>query len=170
MNIEIEKKQKRRISNSFFNTLATNKRYILIVIIEITLFFLYYYIVSPSNFSSFSDTLRYFISALGTLLAVVVPSNDPTFNYNHLLYYLQFYVCLSARRICLFAFWLIYWSITLFYHDDGTIRLTQHFVWSAAKYNLLQSTRSPSPHYNSIKISFSAKIYNTRWWHHLLLV
>lgn len=75
MNIKIEEKQKGRISNSFFNTLATNKRYILIVIIEITLFFLYYYIVSPSNFSSFSDTLRYFISALGTLLAVVVSFN-----------------------------------------------------------------------------------------------
>lgn len=73
MNIEIEKKH--RISNSFFNTLATNKRYILIVIIEVALFFLYYYIVSPSNFSSFSDTLRYFISALGTLLAVVVSFN-----------------------------------------------------------------------------------------------
>jgi flagellar motor component MotA len=75
MNIEIEKKQKRRISNSFFNALATSKRYILIVIIEVALFFLYYYIVSPSNFSSFSDTLRYFISALGTLLAVVVSFN-----------------------------------------------------------------------------------------------
>lgn len=63
------------IPNSIFNILATNKRYILIVILEVILFFVYYYIVSPSNFSSFSDTLRYFISALGTLLAVVVSFN-----------------------------------------------------------------------------------------------
>ncbi len=42
---------------------------------EVILFVLYFYIVSPSNFGSFSDTLRYYISALGTLLAVVVSFN-----------------------------------------------------------------------------------------------
>lgn len=39
------------------------------------LFIVYYYIVSPSNFNSFSTTLRYYISALGTLLEVVVSFN-----------------------------------------------------------------------------------------------
>lgn len=68
-------RQEGRISCPFFNMLATEKRYIFIVAIEVVLFFIYYYIVSPSNFSSFSDTLRYFISALGTLLAVVVSFN-----------------------------------------------------------------------------------------------
>lgn len=43
--------------------------------IEIMLFIVYYYIISPSNFGSFSTTLRYYISALGTLLAVVVSFN-----------------------------------------------------------------------------------------------
>lgn len=43
--------------------------------IEILYFIFSYYIVSPSNFNSFSDTLRYYISALGTLLAVVVSFN-----------------------------------------------------------------------------------------------
>ena len=39
------------------------------------LFAIFFYILSPSNFSSFSDTLRYFISGLSTLLAVVVSFN-----------------------------------------------------------------------------------------------
>ena len=69
------KSRKEDVINSFFNMLSTNKRYFFIAAIEATLFFVYYYIVSPSNFSSFSDTLRYFISALGTLLAVVVSFN-----------------------------------------------------------------------------------------------
>jgi hypothetical protein len=46
-----------------------------LLIIEIIYFCVSYYIVSPSNFNSFSDTLRYYISALGTLLAVVVSFN-----------------------------------------------------------------------------------------------
>jgi hypothetical protein len=69
------KSKKEDLINSFFNMLSTNKRYFFIAAIEATLFFIYYYIVSPSNFSSFSNTLRYFISALGTLLAVVVSFN-----------------------------------------------------------------------------------------------
>ena len=69
------KSRKEDVINSFFNMLSTNKRYFFIAAIEATLFFIYYYIVSPSNFSSFSNTLRYFISALGTLLAVVVSFN-----------------------------------------------------------------------------------------------
>lgn len=55
--------------------LTTGKRYTLVLAMEVLLFLIYYYILSPSNFSSFSDTLRYFISALGTLLAVVVSFN-----------------------------------------------------------------------------------------------
>jgi len=39
------------------------------------LFAIHYYILEPTNFSSFSDTLRYFISALATVLAVVVSFN-----------------------------------------------------------------------------------------------
>ena len=60
---------------SFFNLLSSAKRYAFVVAIEAALFFLYYYIVGPGNFDSFSDTLRYFISALATLLAVVVSFN-----------------------------------------------------------------------------------------------
>ncbi|WP_458745991.1 hypothetical protein [Candidatus Nitrosocosmicus sp. T] len=59
----------------FINYFITKKRYILLAIIEVFLFVAYFYIVSPSNFGSFSDTLRYYISALGTLLAVVVSFN-----------------------------------------------------------------------------------------------
>ncbi len=59
----------------FVNYFITKKRFILLAIMEVILFVLYFYIVSPSNFGSFSDTLRYYISALGTLLAVVVSFN-----------------------------------------------------------------------------------------------
>lgn len=59
----------------FINYFITTKRFILLSIIEVFLFVAYFYIVSPSNFGSFSDTLRYYISALGTLLAVVVSFN-----------------------------------------------------------------------------------------------
>jgi hypothetical protein len=62
--------------NKFFiNYFITKNRFILLAIIEVFLFIAYFYIVSPSNFGSFSDTLRYYISALGTLLAVVVSFN-----------------------------------------------------------------------------------------------
>ncbi|CAN5705584.1 hypothetical protein BH23THE1_BH23THE1_30520 [soil metagenome] len=59
----------------FIKYLIKGKRFILLAVIEIILFFLYFFIVSPSNFGSFSDTLRYYISALGTVLAVVVSFN-----------------------------------------------------------------------------------------------
>jgi len=59
----------------FINYFITKKRFILLAIIEAVLFALYFYIVSPSNFSSFSDIMRNYISALGTLLAVVVSFN-----------------------------------------------------------------------------------------------
>lgn len=59
----------------FIEFLITSKRFILLAVIEIFLFLSYFYIVSPSNFGSFSDSLRYYISALGTLLAVVVSFN-----------------------------------------------------------------------------------------------
>ena len=62
-------------SNLFFNLLVTRKKYFLLLIVEVLYFSISYYIVAPSNFSSFSDTLRYYISALGTLLAVVVSFN-----------------------------------------------------------------------------------------------
>jgi hypothetical protein len=66
---------KEKFSTLFFNLLVTRKKYLLLLIIEIIYFSISYYIVSPSNFNSFSDTLRYYISALGTLLAVVVSFN-----------------------------------------------------------------------------------------------
>lgn len=66
------------ISDYFLNVFVTKKRYVSLGIIEIFLFFIYYFIVSPSNFSSFSDTLRYYISILGTLLAIVVSFNTFT--------------------------------------------------------------------------------------------
>ncbi len=66
---------KEKFSPLFFNLLVTRKKYLLLLIIEIIYFSISYYIVSPSNFNSFSDTLRYYISALGTLLAVVVSFN-----------------------------------------------------------------------------------------------
>jgi len=47
------------------------------------LFAIYYHILEPANFSSFSDTLRYFISALATVLAVVVSFNTLALR-NHL--------------------------------------------------------------------------------------
>jgi hypothetical protein len=66
---------KEKFSTLFFDLLVTRKKYLLLLIIEIIYFGISYYIVSPSNFNSFSDTLRYYISALGTLLAVVVSFN-----------------------------------------------------------------------------------------------
>lgn len=66
---------KEKFTNFFFTLLVTRKKYILLLIIEILYFSVSYYIISPSNFGSFSDTLRYYISALGTLLAVVVSFN-----------------------------------------------------------------------------------------------
>jgi hypothetical protein len=69
------KRVKEKLSDFFFNILISRKRYFLLLIVEVIYFSISYYIVAPSNFSSFSDTLRYYISALGTLLAVVVSFN-----------------------------------------------------------------------------------------------
>lgn len=66
---------KEKFTNFFSTLLVTRKKYFLLLIIEVLYFIVSYYIVSPSNFGSFSDTLRYYISALGTLLAVVVSFN-----------------------------------------------------------------------------------------------
>ncbi|MDP8906526.1 MAG: hypothetical protein M3M88_03285, partial [Thermoproteota archaeon] len=59
----------------FLNILITKKHYILLALLVIMLFIVYYHVLSPSNFGSFSITLRYYLSALGTLLAVVVSFN-----------------------------------------------------------------------------------------------
>ncbi len=59
----------------FLNILVTKKHYILLALLEIMLFIVYYDVLSPANFGSFSTTLRYYLSALGTLLAVVVSFN-----------------------------------------------------------------------------------------------
>jgi hypothetical protein len=51
------------------------RSYGLIAAIVAILFAIDYYILEPSNFISFSATLRYFVSGLATLLAVVVSFN-----------------------------------------------------------------------------------------------
>jgi hypothetical protein len=59
----------------FIRILLGRRGYGLIAAVIAVLFAIVYYILAPSNFSSFSGTLRYFISALATLLAVVVSFN-----------------------------------------------------------------------------------------------
>lgn len=61
--------------DSLIRFLLGRRAYGFMALLIATLFPIYYYILEPSNFSSFSDTLRYFISALSTLLAVVVSFN-----------------------------------------------------------------------------------------------
>ncbi len=61
--------------DSYFRILLGRRSYGLIALVLAALFAFNYYILGPSNFSSFSNTLRYFISALSTLLAVVVSFN-----------------------------------------------------------------------------------------------
>lgn len=63
------------LGDSYVRILLGRRSYGLIAALLAILFAIHYYILSPSNFSSFSDTLRYFISALSTLLAVVVSFN-----------------------------------------------------------------------------------------------
>lgn len=55
--------------------LVTRSRYILLAIVVSLSFIVYYNAISPSNFSSFSSTIRYYVPALGTLLAIVVSFN-----------------------------------------------------------------------------------------------
>ncbi|MDP9015950.1 MAG: hypothetical protein M3M87_04235 [Thermoproteota archaeon] len=64
-----------KMKEFFLNILITKKHYILLALLVIMLFIVYYHVLSPSNFGSFSITLRYYLSALGTLLAVVVSFN-----------------------------------------------------------------------------------------------
>lgn len=63
------------LGDSFSGILLGGRSYGFIAAILAALFAINYYVLSPSNFSSFSDTLRYFISALSTLLAVIVSFN-----------------------------------------------------------------------------------------------
>ncbi|MDQ3852476.1 MAG: hypothetical protein M3299_06550 [Thermoproteota archaeon] len=63
------------LGESFIRIILGRRSYGLIATILVVLFAIDYYILAPSNFSSFSATLRYFVSALATLLAVVVSFN-----------------------------------------------------------------------------------------------
>lgn len=64
-----------QIKDSFIRILLGRRAYGFLFLIIAPLFLLHHYILDPSNFASFSDTSRYFISALSTLLAVVVSFN-----------------------------------------------------------------------------------------------
>jgi hypothetical protein len=63
------------LEGSSVRIILGRRGYGFIVALLAVLFGIYFYILAPSNFSSFSDTLRYFISGLSTLLAVVVSFN-----------------------------------------------------------------------------------------------
>lgn len=63
------------LGESSIRILLGRRGYGLIAAVIAVLFAIDYYILAPSNFSSFSATLRYFVSALATLLAVVVSFN-----------------------------------------------------------------------------------------------
>lgn len=59
----------------FIGILLERNGHGVMAIIFAFLFAIHFYILEPSNFTSFSETLRYFISALAALLAVVVSFN-----------------------------------------------------------------------------------------------
>jgi hypothetical protein len=63
------------LGESSIRILLGRRGYGLIAAVIAVLFAIDYYVLAPSNFSSFSATLRYFVSALATLLAVVVSFN-----------------------------------------------------------------------------------------------
>ena len=63
------------LGDSYARILFGRRSIVFIAALLAILFAIHYYILEPSNFSSFSATLRYFISALSTLLAVVVSFN-----------------------------------------------------------------------------------------------
>ena len=63
------------LGDSFSGILLGRRSYGFIAAILAAIFGINYYVLAPSNISSFSDTLRYFISALSTLLAVIVSFN-----------------------------------------------------------------------------------------------
>lgn len=63
------------VGDSTFRIILGRRGYGFIAALLTVLFTIFFYILEPSNFSSFSNTLRYFISGLSTLLAVVVSFN-----------------------------------------------------------------------------------------------
>jgi hypothetical protein len=63
------------LGDSSVRIILGRRSYGFIAALLAVLFAVFYYILEPSNFSSFSNTLRYFISGLSTLLAVVVSFN-----------------------------------------------------------------------------------------------
>ncbi len=63
------------VRDSTFRIILGRRGYGFIAVILAVLFTIFFFILTPGNFSSFSNTLRYFISGLATLLAVVVSFN-----------------------------------------------------------------------------------------------
>ena len=63
------------VGDSTFRIILGRRGYGFIAALLTVLFTIFFYILTPGNFSSFSDTLRYFISGIATLLAVVVSFN-----------------------------------------------------------------------------------------------
>ena len=63
------------VGDSNFRIILGRRGYGFIAAILVVLFIIFFFILTPGNFSSFSNTLRYFISGLATLLAVVVSFN-----------------------------------------------------------------------------------------------
>ena len=63
------------VGDSTFRIILGRRGYGFIAALLAVLFTIFFFILTPGNFSSFSDTLRYFISGLATLLAVVVSFN-----------------------------------------------------------------------------------------------
>lgn len=68
------KRQAGSLSDRVMNAMLETHAYAFIAAVVAALFAINYYILSPSNFDSFSTTLRYFISALAALLTVVIVS------------------------------------------------------------------------------------------------
>ena len=66
------------IREYFLNVFVTQRRYAFLGFIGIILFLIYYNIVTPSNFNSFSETLKSYMTMLGVLLAIVVSINTFT--------------------------------------------------------------------------------------------
>ncbi len=63
------------VGDSTFRIILGRRGYGFIAALLVVLFTIFFFILTPGNFSSFSNTLRYFISGLATLLAVVVSFN-----------------------------------------------------------------------------------------------
>jgi hypothetical protein len=63
------------VGDSTVKIILGRRGYAFIAAFLAVLFAIFFYVLATSNFDSFSDTLRYFISGLATLLAVVVSFN-----------------------------------------------------------------------------------------------